>query len=93
MLHLPLLLYECFLKSMYGHHILYTSMTEHGSTAGEVANPARGQLNRENEYYSVGLRSRLRIWCRETRSAALMPPDLRGGIECVLLLLIERVLT
>ena len=29
---------------------------------GKVANPARGQLNRENEY----LRSHLRIWSRET---------------------------
>ena len=33
---------------------------------GEVANPARGQLNRENQFYP---RSRLRIWSRETDSA------------------------
>ena len=35
---------------------------------GEVANPARGQLNRENEYFPVCLRSFLRIWSHETRS-------------------------
>ena len=60
-------------------------ITEHGSTTGEVANPVREQLNRENEYFPVDLRSRRRIWCRETHSAALMPPDLSGGIECALL--------
>ena len=36
---------------------------------GEVANPACGQLNREDEYFLVCPRSRLRIWPRETRSA------------------------
>ena len=36
---------------------------------GKVANPARGQLNRENEYFSVRVPSRLRIWSRETGSA------------------------
>ena len=35
---------------------------------GKVANPARGQLNRENEYFDVS-HSRLRIWPRETGSA------------------------
>ena len=35
----------------------------------KVANPARGQLNRENEYFPVRVRSRLRIWPRETGSA------------------------
>ena len=34
----------------------------------EVANPARGQLNRENEYVPVRV-PRLRIWSRETGSA------------------------
>ena len=38
---------------------------------GKVANPARGELNRENEHFPVGLRSRLRIWSRETASAVL----------------------
>ena len=37
--------------------------------AGEVANLARGPLNRENKYFRVFPRSRLRIWSRETRSA------------------------
>ena len=37
---------------------------------GEIANPARGQLNRENEYFLFPYpRSRLRIWSRETSSA------------------------
>ena len=35
---------------MYDHHIY---IAEYGSTADEVANPARGQLNRENEYFPV----------------------------------------
>ena len=35
---------------------------------GKVANPARGQLNSENEYLPVRVRSRLRIWSRETGS-------------------------
>ena len=35
---------------------------------GKVANPARAQLNRENEYFPCP-RSRLRIWFRETGSA------------------------
>ena len=35
---------------------------------GKVANPARGQLNRENEY-SFCPRACLRIWSRETGSA------------------------
>ena len=36
---------------------------------GKVADPARGQLNRENDYFPVCPRSRLRIWSRETGSA------------------------
>ena len=35
---------------------------------GEVANPARGQLNGVNELFPCP-RSRLRIWSRETGSA------------------------
>ena len=35
---------------------------------GKVANPARGQLNRENEYFPCP-RSRLRIWSCQTGSA------------------------
>ena len=35
---------------------------------GKVANPARGQLNKENEYFPVHVRSRLRIWSRGTGS-------------------------
>ena len=36
---------------------------------GKVANPARSQLNRENEYSPVLVRACLRIWSRETGSA------------------------
>ena len=34
----------------------------------KAANPARGQLNRENEYSPVSVRTYLRIWSRETAS-------------------------
>ena len=37
---------------MYGHHI-YQSMDQ----PGKVANPARGQLNRENEHSPVPVRA------------------------------------
>ena len=33
---------------------------------GKVANPARGQLNRENQYSPVRVHSCLRMWSRET---------------------------
>ena len=36
---------------------------------GKVANPARGQLNREHEYFPVLVSLRLRIWFHETGSA------------------------
>ena len=36
---------------------------------GKVASPARGELNRENEHFSVPVRSRLRIWSLEMGSA------------------------
>ena len=44
-------------------------IAEYGSTGHKVANPARGQLNRENEYFPVCPRTCLRIWSRETGSA------------------------
>ena len=37
--------------------------------AGKVTSPARGQLNRENEYFPVRVRTRLRMWSRKTGSA------------------------
>ena len=50
--------------------ITYTEYTEeYGSTTGDVANPARGQLNREDIYFAVCPRSRLRVWFRETADA------------------------
>ena len=47
---------------MYGHH------SKSKDQPGKVANPARGQLNRKNEYFPCP-RSRLSIWSRETGSA------------------------
>ena len=35
---------------LYGHHIDYSKSKDQ---PGKVANPARGQLNRENEYFPV----------------------------------------
>ena len=37
---------------------------------GKIANPARGQLNMGNRYFPVCPHSRLKIWSRETGSAA-----------------------
>ena len=48
---------------MYGHTYIKSK-----DQPGKVANPARGQLNRENKTFSCP-RSRLRIWSRETGSA------------------------
>ena len=49
---------------IYGRHMLQQSMDQ----PGKVDNPARGQLNRENDYSPVPVRA-LRIWSRETGSA------------------------
>ena len=48
--------------------VQYVCMYSHQSSGqpGKVAKLARGQLNRENGYFSVGVRSRLRIWPCET---------------------------
>ena len=48
--------------------MIYVCMYDHTYSKsmdqpGKVANPARGQLNRENEYFPV------RVWSRETGSA------------------------
>ena len=51
---------------MYGHHI-YEKQKQGMDQPGKVANPARGQLNRENEFPCP--RTCLRIWCRDTGSA------------------------
>ena len=45
----------------YGH-----TYTKSMDQPGKVANPARGQLNRENGYFPVRVRT---IWSRETGSA------------------------
>ena len=54
-------LYVC----MYGH-IYSKSMDQ----PGEVTNPARGQLNKENNQFPCPP-SRLRVWSRKTGSAVL----------------------
>ena len=48
---------------MYGH-----TYSKSMDQPGKVANPARGQLNRQNVFF-LSPRSRLRIWYRETGSA------------------------
>ena len=66
---------------MYGHHI-YQSMDQ----PGKVANPARGQLNRENEYFPV----RVRAWesglvrrVRQSRPASACSPPYSSWIWCL----------
>ena len=56
------------LNTMYG---MYSSTySKSMDQPGKVASPARGQLNRKNEYFAVvRVRSCLRIWSRETGSA------------------------
>ena len=50
---------------IYGH-----TYSKSMDQPGKVASPAaRGQLNRENKYFPVRVRSCLRIWSRETGSA------------------------
>ena len=50
-------------RPVYGH-----TYSKNMDLPGKVASPARGQLNRKNEYFPVP-RSCLRIWSRETGSA------------------------
>ena len=47
-IHMHVCMYVC----MYGHHI-----QQEKDQPGKVANPARGQLNRENEYFPVPVRA------------------------------------
>ena len=44
--------YRTIIFCMYGH--TYSKSTDQ---PGKVANPARGQLNRENEYFHVSVRA------------------------------------
>ena len=48
---------------MYGH-----TYSKSMDQPGKVANPARGQLNRENVFFPCP-HLRLRVWSRETGSA------------------------
>ena len=49
---------------VYGYNVEQT-----GRQSGKVANPARGQLNREMNFTCA--RSSLRIWSRETSYSAV----------------------
>ena len=49
---------------MYGH-----TYSKSMDQPGKVANPARGELDKENKYFLPGPSSCLRIWSRETGSA------------------------
>ena len=62
--HPPSFCGACIMFIMYGH-----AYSKRRNQPGKVANPACGQLNRENEYFLVRVRSRLRMWSRETGSA------------------------
>ena len=68
---------------MYGH-----TYSKSMDQPGKVANPARGELNTENEYFSVRVFLRLRIWSRETGSAVPFRVSLLISI-----LRLNRVLT
>ena len=71
MLSLLILQYQVLvvLSTMYVCMYVWSSHIAEYGQPGEVANPARGQLNRENSYSPVPVRACLRIWSRETGSA------------------------
>ena len=52
-------------------NVLSSHISKGKDQPGKAANPARGRLNKGNEYFPVCPRSRLRIWSRETGSAVL----------------------
>ena len=58
---------------------------------GKVTNPARGQLNRENEHFPVRVRSRLRIRSRETGSTVPSRASLLISIPRLNLVLIYEI--
>ena len=71
---------------MYGH-----TSSKSMDQPGKVANPARGQLNRKNEYFIFPCpRSRLRTWSRET-SSAVVPS--RVSLPISIILRVNLVLT
>ena len=49
------------------HMHVWSSLVESVERSGKVANPTRGRLNRDKDFFR--LRSRPRIWPRETASA------------------------
>ena len=51
--------------AVYKYRCRNTNVPKSMDQSGEVANPARGQLSRKNEYFYP--RSRLRTWSRGTR--------------------------
>ena len=64
------------LATRYARKYVHTQVCMYGHTygksmdqPGKVASPARGQLNRKTEYFSVRVRPCLRIWSLETDSA------------------------
>ena len=72
---------QVFLKQqrlccMHGHHIELYSKSQ--DQPGKVANPARSQMNKENEYFAFPVRARefgFARWVRQSRpaSASLSP--------------------
>ena len=70
------------LLCLYGH-----TYSKSMDQPGKVANPARGQLNRENEYFTVRVRAReiglaRRVW--QSRPASACPSPYSGWIWCLL---------
>ena len=64
----------CMYVCMYGHTYSKSSMDQ----PGKVGNPARGQLNRENEYFLVTVRARefglaRQVWQSRPASACSSP--------------------
>ena len=58
-------MYICVYVCMYGH-----AYSKSMNQPGKVANPARGELNREYDFFPCP-RSRLKIWSRETASVVV----------------------
>ena len=47
----------CMYVCMYGHHIYRSKGKGHSGKVANPANPARGQLNRENYFFPVPVRT------------------------------------
>ena len=72
----------CMYWCMYGH-----TYSKSMDQPGKVANPARDQLNRENEYFSVPVRALefgVARRVRQSRPASACPSQYSGWVWCLL---------